>query len=51
MKREYTVVYQQIKDGWMMAIDPKLPGQSRKVGQCTQNQGGRRRVGNAPYST
>ncbi len=33
MKREYTVVDQQIEDGGMMAIDPKFPGRSRKAGQ------------------
>jgi predicted RNase H-like HicB family nuclease len=26
MKREYTVVYHPIEDGWIMATVPKLPG-------------------------
>jgi len=26
MKREYTVVYQTIEDGWIMATVPELPG-------------------------
>ncbi len=26
MKREYTVVYQPIEDGWIMASVPELPG-------------------------
>jgi predicted RNase H-like HicB family nuclease len=26
MKREYTVVYQPIEDGWIMATVPELPG-------------------------
>ena len=26
MKREYTVVYQPIEDGWIMATIPELPG-------------------------
>jgi predicted RNase H-like HicB family nuclease len=26
MKREYTVVYQEIEDGWIMATVPELPG-------------------------
>ena len=26
MKREYTVVYQAIEDGWIMATVPELPG-------------------------
>ncbi|MGH7962437.1 MAG: type II toxin-antitoxin system HicB family antitoxin [Candidatus Binatia bacterium] len=26
MKREYTVVYQPIEDGWLMATVPELPG-------------------------
>ena len=26
MKREYTVVYQEIEDGWVMASVPELPG-------------------------
>ncbi|MCP4659562.1 MAG: type II toxin-antitoxin system HicB family antitoxin [bacterium] len=26
MKREYTVVYQTIEDGWIMATAPELPG-------------------------
>jgi hypothetical protein len=27
MKREYTVVYQPIEDGWVMATVPELPGE------------------------
>jgi len=26
MKREYTVLYQEIEDGWIMASVPELPG-------------------------
>jgi predicted RNase H-like HicB family nuclease len=26
MKREYTVLYQEIEDGWVMASVPELPG-------------------------
>ena len=26
MKREYTVLYQTIEDGWIMATVPELPG-------------------------
>ena len=26
MKREYTVIYQEIEDGWIMAQVPELPG-------------------------
>ena len=26
MKREYTVLYQPIEDGWIMATVPELPG-------------------------
>ncbi|HUY91197.1 MAG TPA: type II toxin-antitoxin system HicB family antitoxin [Pirellulales bacterium] len=26
MKREYTVIYKQIEDGWIMAQVPELPG-------------------------
>jgi predicted RNase H-like HicB family nuclease len=26
MKREYTVVYQTVEDGWIMATVPELPG-------------------------
>ena len=26
MKHEYTVVYQTIEDGWIMATVPELPG-------------------------
>jgi predicted RNase H-like HicB family nuclease len=26
MKREFTVVYQPIEDGWIMATVPELPG-------------------------
>ena len=26
MQREYTVVYQTIEDGWIMATVPELPG-------------------------
>ncbi len=26
MQREYTVVYQSIEDGWIMATVPELPG-------------------------
>jgi predicted RNase H-like HicB family nuclease len=26
MTREYTVVYQEIEDGWVMATVPELPG-------------------------
>ena len=26
MQREYTVVYQEIEDGWIMATVPELPG-------------------------
>ena len=26
MHREYTVVYQEIEDGWIMATVPELPG-------------------------
>ena len=26
MRREYTVVYQAIEDGWIMATVPELPG-------------------------
>ena len=26
MKREYTVVYTPIEDGWVMATVPELPG-------------------------
>ena len=25
-KREYTVVYQEVEDGWIMATVPELPG-------------------------
>jgi predicted RNase H-like HicB family nuclease len=26
MKREYSVVYQEVEDGWIMASVPELPG-------------------------
>ena len=26
MKREYSVVYQEVEDGWIMATVPELPG-------------------------
>ena len=26
MKREYTVIYQPVEDGWIMATVPKVPG-------------------------
>jgi predicted RNase H-like HicB family nuclease len=26
MKREYSVVYQEVEDGWIMARVPELPG-------------------------
>lgn len=26
MKREYSVVYQEVEDGWVMATVPELPG-------------------------
>jgi predicted RNase H-like HicB family nuclease len=26
MTRDYTVVYQEIEDGWIMATVPELPG-------------------------
>lgn len=26
MKREYTVLYQEVEDGWIMASVPELPG-------------------------
>jgi len=25
-KREYTVIYQEVEDGWIMATVPELPG-------------------------
>ncbi len=30
MQREYTVVYQVIEDGWIMATVPELPGAVRQ---------------------
>ena len=30
MKREYTVLYQPIEDGWIMATVPELPGAVRQ---------------------
>lgn len=40
MKRDYTVIYRPIEDGWIMAMVPELPGavtQGRDIDEAREN--------------